>query len=335
MPRDAVVCAGRWYVVGALADPSGATRPAAWSSPDASTWTPLRMTARSPYGAENVLSAVGCRDGRIAAVGAKSGGVHGNPRVSSWRQVADGSLVEVPAEFELFGGPDAVNVGRIVGGRRGWLIAGNRASGAAAWLSLDATGFGLVSGVPGLAVDGAGRPWAADAAAVPGGWLLVGSVLPAGRADVDPAVWASADGRVWRREVLSTDGVPEDLQRVVPAGERLVAVGRRGAGFGAWVAGADGWRAAGGFGRAAGGAPPRVLGLAAVSGGVLVAGSDGAAASLWFSTDGDGWSGRRAPVALPAGADATVALAGSGDRVLLLVDGGAGGGVWTARLPAG
>ncbi|SCG69264.1 hypothetical protein GA0074704_4451 [Micromonospora siamensis] len=334
MPRDAVACAGRWYVVGALADPAGATRPAAWSSPDASTWTPLRLTARSPYGAENVLAAVGCRGGRIAAVGAKSGGVHGNPRVSGWRQAADGSLVEVPAEFELFGGPDAVNVGRIVGGPRGWLIAGNRATGAAAWLSPDATDFRLVSGVPGLAVDGAGRPWAADAAAVPQGWLLVGSVLPAGRADVDPAVWTSADGRGWRRQVLSTDGVPEDLQRVVPVGERVVAVGRRGAGFGSWVGGAGGWRAAGGFGRATGGAPPRVLGLAAVAGGALVAGSDGAA-SLWFTTDGDDWSGRRAPVALPAGADATVALAGAGDRVLLLVDGGAGGGVWTARLPAG
>ena len=38
MLRDAVACAGRWYVVGAVGGADGATRPAAWTSTDARTW---------------------------------------------------------------------------------------------------------------------------------------------------------------------------------------------------------------------------------------------------------------------------------------------------------
>ncbi|MGY0007631.1 hypothetical protein, partial [Micromonospora sp. I033] len=226
--RDAAACAGRWFVVGAVVDAAGMTHPAAWSSTDAATWRPLRAVPRSPYGVENVLTAVGCRDGRLAAVGGKSGGVHGNPRISTWRQVADGSLVEVPAEFELFGGADAVNTGRIAGGPRGWLVSGNRATGAAAWVSPDGADFRLVSGVPGLATDASGRPWAADGVAAPSGWLMVGSVLPSGRTGSAAVVWNSADGVAWRRAVLPGDGADQDLQRVVRTGDRMVAGGRRG-----------------------------------------------------------------------------------------------------------
>ncbi|MFC8906787.1 hypothetical protein, partial [Micromonospora sp. NPDC057140] len=241
--RDAAACSGRWFVVGAVADAAGVTRPAAWSSlvpvvPPSATvaaqggdgfvWSPLRLTPRTAYGAENVLTAVGCRDGRLAAVGAKSGGVHGNPRISTWRQLADGSVVEVPAEFEVFGGPDAVNVGRLAGGPAGWVIAGNRGTGAAAWSSADAGEFRLVSGVPELASGAAGRTWAADVTAAASGWVMVGSVRAPGRPGGDPAVWISPDGVDWRRQVLTAGDAPGDLQRVVRAGERLVAVGRRG-----------------------------------------------------------------------------------------------------------
>ena len=46
----------------------------------------------------------------MAALGAKFGGAHGYPRTSSWQQTPDGVLREVTAPFELFGGPQAVNV---------------------------------------------------------------------------------------------------------------------------------------------------------------------------------------------------------------------------------
>ncbi|MFE9183469.1 hypothetical protein ACFYMB_09050 [Micromonospora haikouensis] len=345
--RDAAACGGRWFVVGAVADAAGVTRPAAWSSPApasspaASTaqggagfaWSPLRLTPRTAYGAENVLTAVGCRDGRLAAVGAKSGGVHGNPRISTWRQLADGSVVEVPAEFEVFGGPDAVNVGRIAGGPAGWVIAGNRGTGAAAWSSADAGEFRLVSGVPELGSDAAGRTWAADVTAVVSGWVLVGSVRAPGRPGGDPAVWTSPDGLGWRRQVLPAGDAPSDLQRVVRAGERLVAVGRRGDALAAWVRDVAGWRPGGALGPAAGGSG-QVAGLAAVDGGVLAVAVAAAGSSAWFSTDGGGWAPVRLPVALAAAPDRSVAVAGAGGEVLLLVDGGAEGArLWSARLP--
>lgn len=327
MLRDATACAGRWFVVGAVIDAAGGTRPAAWTSTDAATWTSLRPLPRSPYGEENVLTAAGCRDGRLAAVGAKSGGVHGNPRISTWRQVGDGSLLEVPAEFEVFGGPDAVNTGRIVGGPRGWLIAGNRATGAAAWVSADGTDFRLVSAVPGLAADAAGRPWAVDGAATPSGWLLVGSLVPSGRTGMDPVVWTSADGLAWRRAVLSAAATDEDLQRVVRVGERTVAVGRRGDRLGAWVGEGAQWRSGGAFGAGTG----AVWGLAPVSGGVLALAAGGATG--WFSRDGDGWSPVVLPVAVPSGSDRTVAVAGSADVALVVVDDGARVRIWSARGP--
>lgn len=87
MLRDAASCDGRWFVVGAVADASGGTRPAAWFSADGSAWVPLRVEARTFYGRQNVLSSVACRGGRMAALGAKTGGAHGNPRTSTWREL--------------------------------------------------------------------------------------------------------------------------------------------------------------------------------------------------------------------------------------------------------
>ena len=226
-------------------------------------------TARSAYGAENVLSAVGCRDGMLAAVGAKSGGVHGNPRVSTWRQLADGSVREVPAEFEVSGGPDAVNVGRIAGGPQGWVIAGNRGTGAAAWSSPDATEFRLVSGVPPLARGRTGRTWAATwrRRRRGGCWWGRRRVRPAAarRCGRRRTVWAGGG----RRSPAPTRAI---FQRVARAGERLVAVGRRGDGLGAWIDGPGagsvrvGWRPGGAL---PGGASVQVGGLAAVNGDAL------------------------------------------------------------------
>ncbi|MDG4814391.1 MULTISPECIES: hypothetical protein [unclassified Micromonospora] len=376
--RDAAACGGRWFVVGAVVDAAGVTRPAAWSSPVPAgsspaasaapggagfAWSSLRLASRTAYGAENVLTAVGCRDGRLAAVGAKSGGVHGNPRISTWRQLADGSVVEVPAEFEVFGGPDAVNVGRIAGGPAGWVVAGNRGTGAAAWSSADGREFRLVSGVPELASDAAGRTWAADVTAAASGWVLVGSVRAPGRPGGDPAVWVSPDGVDWRRLVLTAGGAAGDLQRVVRAGERLVAVGRRGDALAAWVRdaavggepsgpaagggqsggvgsapagpGVAQWRPGGALGPATGGAG-QVAGLAAVDGGVVAVVLAAAGASAWFSADGGGWASVPLPVALAAAPDRSVAVAGAGDRLLLLVDGGAEGArLWSARVAGG
>ncbi|SCL15740.1 hypothetical protein GA0070616_0815 [Micromonospora nigra] len=238
--RDAAACMGRFYAAGAVRDAAGGTRPALWSSADAVTWSAAAVRAVSFYGAQNVLYAVACRGRSVVAVGAKSGGVHGNPRVSAWR-VAGGALVEVPAEFEVFGGPEAVAVSRVAGAPAGWLVAGSRVAGAAVWSWSPPDGGPLAvttpggtstpdpSGVPGrgaapgagepgaaeleppaalpeLAGDGRGRTTAHDVVAVPDGWLVVGDLLPPDGTGFLPVAWTSTDGRGWRRWPLPSAG---------------------------------------------------------------------------------------------------------------------------------
>ncbi|MEV0605534.1 hypothetical protein AB0I61_04060 [Polymorphospora rubra] len=329
--RDVTVCGDRWYVVGAVEAADGETRPAAWVSADTRGWTPVGVAAESFYGQRAVLYSVGCRDGVVAAVGARSGGVHGNPRVVTWRQVPDGSLVEVPAPFELYGGAEARNVGRIAGGAGGWLIAGNRVSGAAVWGSVDAAGFELRAGLPGLASDDRGVTWAYDVAAGPAGWVLAGVVT----GDADAAVvWTSPDGVGWTRVGLPGDGARERPQRVVMAAGGPVVVGVRGSSFGAWRAEGDrwgpgGWRAAGRFGTgAAGGSVQAVAPLAA---GLLVVAWDGARHGLWVSPDaGESWRPMSGPDDLPVGGDRSAGVAAGAGRVVLVVDDGREGRLWVA-----
>ncbi|MFC3500351.1 hypothetical protein ACFOOK_05130 [Micromonospora krabiensis] len=334
--RDAVACAGRWFVVGGVADSAGGTRPAAWTSVDGLAWRGVPVRADSFYGRQNVLYAVGCRAGVAAVIGAKVGGAHGYPRISTWRQAPDGGLVEVQAPFETFGGPKAVNVSRLAGGPGGWLITGNRSSGAAAWVSADAAEFALVEGAPQLASDAAGVSWAFDAVAGPEGWLAVGGVLPAGRIDRDPAVWVSADGRSWRRTVLPGSRDYEELQRVALVDGVPVAVGLRGGTFGAWRQESSGWVAAGAFGRRAGAGVPSVTGLVAAGGRLVAAVADGERHSVWESADrGATWRPVWTPVSPAAGTDRDVAVVAVGDRWWLAADDGSRAGLWWAPVPSG
>ena len=236
--RDAVACGGHWWVVGGHAAAGGATSPAAWDSPDGRSWrsVPLRPLPGSYYGPRSVLYAVACANDRIAAIGSVSGGAHGNPRISTWHQRPDGSLAEAAAPFETYGGDTAVDVGRVAGGPSGFLLAGNRTSGAAAWLSPDGTAFRLFENAPGLA-----GAFARDGAVLDGEFVLVGGLGDAA------AAWSSADGTSWRRVGMPVEGGYAEVQRVARLGAGLIAVGPRGDTFGAWL-GPD-WAAVGRFGR--------------------------------------------------------------------------------------
>jgi hypothetical protein len=332
--RDAVACAGRWFLVGAVAGAGDDTRPAAWASPDGRVFTPVPVRGDSAYGRRNVLYSAGCRDGRLAAVGAKPGGAHGNPRVSSWRTDEAGRLVEVAAPFELYGGPSAVNVARVVGGDPGWLVVGNRTAGAAVWTSPDAARFAIVQGAAGLASDAAGGTWATDAVAVGSSWVVVGAVTTPGRTGRDPMVSVSADGRSWtRRPVPGADGY-EEAQRVGVVGGAPVAVGLRGARFGAWRDGGAGWAPAGVFGSTDGPGPPTVSALATVGDRLVVSTSDGAGYRLWVSADSGGvWRPvGDPPTPLPGGPDTAVAVAGGAGRMLVAADDGRAVRVWSTDL---
>ncbi|MEU7587536.1 hypothetical protein AB0A95_14685 [Micromonospora sp. NPDC049230] len=333
--RDATSCAGRWFLVGGVLDAQGGTRPAAWTSVDGTTWTVQPVRADSFYGRQNVFLSVACREGAAALIGAKVGGAHGYPRVSTWRQVADGALVEVQASFETYGGPTAVNVSRLTGGAPGWLIVGNRSAGAASWVSSPAAAeFALVEGAPELASDPAGVTWAFDAVATSSGWLAVGGLLPAGRIDRDPAVWSSPDGRSWRRTVLPGGSEYEELQRVTLVGGVPVAVGLRGATFGAWRQEAGGWVAGGTFGRWAGAGVQAVASLVSSGDRLFAAVTDGARHSVWVSTDlGGSWREVTMPLDVSAGVDRDVTLVAVGDRWWLAADDGSRAGLWWASGP--
>ncbi|WP_422774161.1 hypothetical protein ACN28C_15565 [Plantactinospora sp. WMMC1484] len=335
--RDTAGCAGRWYVTGGVGTGAGETRPAVWASSDGITWTSLPLAPKSYYGRRSVLYSAACEEGRLAVLGDKPGGAHGNPRASSWQQRPDGSLVEIEARFELYGGPTAVNVARMVAGPSGYLIVGNRSSGAAAWLSPDAGGFEIQEGVPELATDARGTTWAFDAAATAQGWLMVGGILPpGGRIDRDPLAWTSPDGHVWRREPVPATGEYEELQRVVVVDGTPLAVGVRARTFGAWRRATDGWELAGSFGGRGPAGVPMVGALAVAGGGVLAAVSDGTSYTLWAGGNGGrSWRPVTGPAPMPVGAGRDVSAVASAGQVVLAVDDGREGTVWTARFSSG
>ncbi|SCL69561.1 hypothetical protein GA0070606_5119 [Micromonospora citrea] len=330
--RDAVACAGRWYVVGGLADATGETRPAAWGSADGVSWSALPVAASSFYGRQHVLYAVACREGRLAALGAKNGGVHGNPRTGTWALAPGGALREVPAPFELYAGPRAVSVARLAAGPAGWLIAGARVDGAAVWTSADGERFAVREGVPELAGDGRGRTVAYDAVAVPSGWWVVGAVLPPGATALAPLAWSSADGRAWRRVALPVPDGRGQAQRVAAVDGGLVAVGPVRDGFGAWRLVGDEWRRVGGF-RAAGSGVSSVDGLVSAGRALVAVSGDGDGHRLWSSVDaGDSWRAMAMPDVVPDGGNSAVGVALQGDRLLLVADDGQASRAWWLGL---
>ncbi|MEU6021402.1 hypothetical protein [Micromonospora sp. NPDC047134] len=329
--RDATVCGGRWYAVGAVVDAAGRRVPAAWTTMDTSVWSPVRLVSSSVYGARHLLYAVACREARLVALGAASGGAHGNPRVASWLLHPDGVLRETAAGFELFGGPRAVSVSRVAVGPLGWLLVGARVTGAAVWSSPDGERFAVHEGLPELASDDRGRTVAYDAVAVPSGWLAVGAVLVPGAV---PVAWSSPDGRVWRRVRLPGVEGPGQAQRVVTVGGAALAVGPVRDGFGAWEWGSAGWRWVGGFGAGGRGAGS-VRALAASADGVVAVTIDADGHRLWWSEDGGGsWGPVALPVPVPSGETALVVALEPG-RLMVFADAGGGLRAWWAHLSAG
>ncbi len=252
--RDAVGCGDGWWVVGAvfLDNPTETrdTRPAVWFSTDRETWTSVPVDARTYWGRRAIINSVACSRGRVSMLGARSGGAHGNPRVTSF--YADGDrIADVRAVFIQFGGVTATNVNAVSGGPEGWLITGNRISGPSVWVSDDPREFTRVEAESGLTDDGElqsitqGGGWAGDEWIVVGGGARTGQLL-----DPDPLAWTSPDGLAWTPEEMPATEAIEDAQRVVLLDDgRLLVVGRSGRQYAAWVRDAGGgWSPATTFG---------------------------------------------------------------------------------------
>lgn len=337
--RDGVECGDGWWVVGAvfLDRPSETrdTRPAAWFSRDRSSWTSVDVTARTYWGRRAIINSVACSGGRIAAVGARSGGAHGNPRVTTFRVDEQGGLVDVPAVFTQYGGVSATNVGPVAGGPNGWLIAGNRLSGPGVWFTDDPHAFTRVEAETGLTDDGdlvslaQGAGWAGDE------WVLVGAgARPDNAVDQDPLAWTSPDGLSWTPEKMPAAPVAEDVHRVAELADgRLLAVGRSDDTFAAWIRDDDGWQESVGFGAIAEAwrGSPYVASLARTAAGVLATISTGDHYELWQTDDGRDWQRVVIPLEPVTAGDHTLAIAG-GDELLLVADAGDGGRVWSTHV---
>ena len=335
--RDAAYCGGRWYVVGATATSSTRTRPAVWSSPDAEHWQPVSLDPGGDYyAARAILGSVGCSRGRIAVLGAKSGGAHGMPRTATWRQRGDGSLVAVRASYELYGGVRAVRVNRLSGGARGWLIAGTRTSGAAVWRSADGRTFRIDEGAPGLASTRRVTTQGFDAAWHDGSWWVVGTAVDSGGAEAAMS-WTPAGGRRWTPRPLPVQASLATAERLVGTPQGLVAVGLDDDAFAAWTLADGTWKLTQGFGRRdpAGTEAAYVAGLASVGDEVAVTYSDGAHFRLALGPAGGDWRDVATPSSVPVSGDDQLAVAGGDGRFLLLADDGSGGRVWVADAPGG
>ncbi|SEB88344.1 hypothetical protein SAMN04489844_1253 [Nocardioides exalbidus] len=345
--RDAVECGGGWWVVGAvfLDEPTETrdTRPAAWFSTDRETWTSVPVDARTYWGRRAILNSIACSRDRIAVVGARSGGAHGNPRVTTfWLDDGagdQGRLVDVPTTFVQYGGVSATNVGPISGGPEGWLIVGNRTSGPSVWFTDDPRGFTRVEAEPGLTDDGdleslaqAGG-WAGDE------WVAVGGGARTGRhLEQAPLAWTSPDGLTWTPEEMPDDDGAQDVHRVARLDDGdLLAVGLSDGRFAAWLrraggGGDDGWTEPVTFGSVADSwtGAPYVASLAMTPAGMLATVSTGQRYEMWQTDDGRDWRQVDVPLEPQTAGDHTLVAAGGGS-LLVIGDAGDGGHVWIGQ----
>jgi hypothetical protein len=325
-------------VVGATDDARGRTRPAVWESADAVHWRDVPLHPGDDfYAARAILFSVGCAGGRLAALGAKSGGAHGNPRTATWRQRPDGSMAAVTAAFELFGGPNAVSVSRLAGGPTGYLIAGTRTSGAAVWSSRTGASFRIHEHVPGLASTARQHTQAFDAAWWQGAWIVSGVTTDdTGRPTA--TVWRGSGDGAWTAVRLPGGSTITTAERLATGDHGPLAVGFVDRAFGVWVEndqegrGGPSWSLASTFGRQ----DPDATSAAYVSGAawtgsVLAAAySDGAAYHVAIGPT-SGLHDVAPPASVAVRGDSTVTVAAHEHLLLLLTDDGSSARVWLAR----
>jgi hypothetical protein len=322
--RDGTWCGDHWVVVGAVRRGDD-TVPAAWSSPDGRAWAPVAIHPHSYYGRRAILFSVACVGAEPVAVGERSGGAHGNRRVTTFRAAGDG-WTDVAAPFELYGGPRALDVGPVSAGPDAWLIAGNRLDGPAVWFARSPRRFEIVESAPGL-VGGSDLAIASQAAWLDGAWHLVGGASVG--TERQPLAWTSADGREWTRDEVPKGSALDDMERIVAVGDGLIAVGRSSDGFAVWRSTAGTWSRLGTFGAASqDGGLPDVVDLDVQGRTFDAVVSDGATYQLWTSQDGVSWHRSALPAEIRSSGDAAVATAASPRSLLLLSDDGSAATVW-------
>jgi hypothetical protein len=333
--QSAVWCGGRWYVAGATADARGNTRPAVWTSADAATWRRVRLRPGDDYyAARAVMTSIACSRGRVAALGAKPGGAHGNPRVETWRQLDDGSLAAVPAPFVQYGGQDAVSVNHLSGGGPGYLVTGTRVSGAAVWSSRDGSRFTLHEQAPGLASTPAVVTQALDALWWQGSWTVVGESTR-GNGRLVATAWTGRGAGPWVATQLPGGTSVTTGERVALTSTGPVLAGIDDRAFGVWSEREGTWSLSSTFGvaRAEATSPMFVSALVWTGSELAVTYTDGRAFHLALGSP-TSLTTLRLPTRVTDRGDHTAAVASHGSELLLLTDVGthAPAHVWLTHL---
>jgi hypothetical protein len=264
--------------------------------------------------------------------------VAGVPPWSSLPLTTGADAVEPAARPDLSG---------LAAGPAGIVAVGNTAADAAVWLSLDGTAFVPLdaTSLEAARLAGPGRQRVEAVTVVGSGtsarFVAVGAdSRVTGSAELDAAVWLSANGVTWSRAPHDRGqlGGPGDevMTAVTPGGPGLVAVGRAGAEAAAWIS-TDGRRwsrvASASF---SGERRRELLDVAAFPGGIVAVGRQIDAEgvehpAVWVATDGTRWA--QAPLAtadgsLPVGSLQAVVV--TSEQVLAVGDLADDGAVWSS-----
>ena len=327
--RDAFECGDALVVLGATADDEGETRPAAWRV-QARRAKPLTFHPHGdPYAREEILTAGACRpDGRMSMFGSKSGGAHGMPRSSAWRERADGSMVATRNPFEVFGGPNVGSYGPMAADDQQWVMVGTRTTGGAVWTSRDGGRYRLTEGAFGL------DSHVLDVRSVDEGWVASGFVVEDG--GLAPRVWRSTDARRWQAQALAASpGGLSAAGRLAQDGDGpLLVAGFDDSRVALWARQAGRWQEAPALPadlarlEPGGGQPAYVTGSAATEDGLVVTFSDGTDFQAVRRGLEGAWQRQRLPAQVPVSGDTLVAVTPYVGGMALLLDDGSEGRVY-------
>ena len=339
-----------WWAAGSFVDATGQHRPGLWRSYDTQTWSRIPTAPITGYGEISELYSVAVSQNGLVAIGAATGGAHGNPRTVSWVLRPDNVLQEVAAGFELYNGPRQIAVRAVSAAPNGWVIIGarnnqNNRLGATSWTSTTGEDFVIHDDEPALSSQPGEQIIGLDVTRQGDRLIAVGErgVPRKGAIDTDGIAWTSNDGATWTRwspRSLTLGGRnAERAQRVAVFGSRIVIGGTvtdtTKTRFVAWTT-LDGvaWHRSSlpQLGKSAD-VLSNVTGVAANGHKLFVAARVGGRLRLVASSNGQRWHSLALPPDLPHGARSRLTLATSDTNTsaVLLVgatDPDDGGGLW-------
>ena len=334
-----------WFAAGSFRDAADQHHPGLWASTDAVHWTQVMTVPVTYYGQISELYSVAASVRGVVALGAATGGAHGNPRTVSWILRQDGRLHEVVAGFELYNGVRQISVRSVAEGPRGWVIIGSRVDqngriGAASWTSPTGDDFTIHDDDATLSSATTEQIFGLDVAPIGDGVVAVGELTTFGATagETDGIAWTSSDGAKWTRWTpaglqLGGSGVQRP-QRVASRGRRILIAGTQSDGKRTSI---TAWSTIDGttwsrttvepFGTS-----DDVLSAATAatvtSNGFVVAARQGGILRLATSVDGRTWTELPVGSGLPTGNRAGLTVQSNGDTLLIGVTSLSGGGLW-------